>query len=142
MTPKQTKKNEEKSSFFAIYISRMRAFSRNARLYLIVAMLSGIAAGIQGLLFNFYILSLGYNEAVIGNIVTVRYHPVSSHTNGLSYRPDRQAECIYPEHIDCGTCQFGYADSSFIRNLFIDECIDGFSPVPFSRSNGSFFNGK
>ncbi len=89
MTPKQTKKNEEKSSFFAIYISRMRAFSRNARLYLIVAMLSGIAAGIQGLLFNFYILSLGYNEAVIGNIVTVRSATTLLAAIPMGYLTDR-----------------------------------------------------
>ncbi len=90
MTDAETnQKNEEKSSFFAIYISRMRAFSRNARLYLIVAMLNGIAAGIQALLFNFYILSLGYNEAVIGNIVTVRSATTLLAAIPMGYLTDR-----------------------------------------------------
>lgn len=53
------------------YGDHLAAFRPNARLYLIYAIISGIAMGIYRLLFNFYILSLGYDEKVLGNLVTV-----------------------------------------------------------------------
>ena len=45
------------------YASRVRAFSRNARLYLLNVVIVGAAMGVFRLLFNFYVLSLGYDEA-------------------------------------------------------------------------------
>lgn len=59
-------------SFFTTYINRIRAFSRNARLYLVSQAIYGTAIGIFQLLFNFYVLSLGYDEAVLGNLVAAR----------------------------------------------------------------------
>jgi MFS family permease len=53
------------------YGTHLAAFRPNARLYLIYAIITGIAMGIFRLLFNFYILSLGYDEKVLGNLVTV-----------------------------------------------------------------------
>jgi MFS family permease len=53
------------------YGDHLAAFRPNARLYLIYAIVTGIAMGIFRLLFNFYILSLGYDEKVLGNLVTV-----------------------------------------------------------------------
>src|SRR4030042_1400057 len=52
------------------YRDHLAAFRPNARLYLIYAIITGIAMGIFRLLFNFYILSLGYDEKVLGNLVT------------------------------------------------------------------------
>src|SRR4030043_1842554 len=52
------------------YGDHLAAFRPNARLYLIYAIITGIAMGIFRLLFNFYILSLGYDEKVLGNLVT------------------------------------------------------------------------
>jgi MFS family permease len=63
---------EKKSSVLATYLNRIRAFSKNARLYLISEAIYGTATGIFQLLFNFYVLSLGYNEAVLGNMVAAR----------------------------------------------------------------------
>ena len=63
---------EAKSSVLATYLSRIRAFSKNARLYLVSETIYGTATGIFQLLFNFYVLSLGYNEAVLGNMVAAR----------------------------------------------------------------------
>lgn len=63
---------EKKGSVLATYLSRIRAFSKNARLYLLSEAIYGTATGIFQLLFNFYILSLGYNEAVLGNLVAAR----------------------------------------------------------------------
>ena len=53
------------------YGGHLAAFRPNARLYLIYAIIAGIAMGIFRLLFNFYILSLGYDEKLLGNLVTV-----------------------------------------------------------------------
>ena len=63
---------QKNSSVLATYLSRIRAFSKNARLYLLSEAIYGTATGIFQLLFNFYVLSLGYNEAVLGNMVAVR----------------------------------------------------------------------
>ncbi|MFO8037300.1 MAG: MFS transporter [Anaerolineales bacterium] len=52
------------------YFSRVRMFRPNARLYLISALSNGIAMGVYRVLFNFYVLSLGYNEALLGRLIT------------------------------------------------------------------------
>lgn len=54
----------------AEYASRLRDFRPNARLYLINVVIFGATMGVFRLLFNFYVLSLGYNEALLGNLVT------------------------------------------------------------------------
>jgi len=52
------------------YIARVRAFHPNARLYLVSALLTGAALGVYRLLFNFYMLSLGYDERLLGQLIT------------------------------------------------------------------------
>jgi len=52
------------------YGMRVRMFRPNARLYLLNVTLSGISGGIFRLLFNFYVLSLGFDEALLGRLVT------------------------------------------------------------------------
>jgi MFS family permease len=52
------------------YAARVRAFQPNARLYLLNVVITGAAMGVFRLLFNFYVLSLGYNEALVGNLIT------------------------------------------------------------------------
>lgn len=54
----------------ANYASNLTAFSPNARLYLVNAVIVGAALGVFRLLFNFYVLSLGYNETLVGNLTT------------------------------------------------------------------------
>jgi len=51
------------------YAGNVRAFSRNATLYLLSTILSSSAFGVFRLLFNFYVLSLGYDQALVGNLV-------------------------------------------------------------------------
>jgi MFS family permease len=53
------------------YIARVKAFHPNARLYLVSALLTGAALGVYRLLFNFYVLSLGYDERLLGQLITV-----------------------------------------------------------------------
>src|SRR5512136_2984379 len=52
------------------YGDHLVAFRPNARLYLAYAIIAGIAIGIFRLLFNFYVLSLGFDEKLLGNLVT------------------------------------------------------------------------
>ncbi len=53
------------------YADRVRSFSRNARLYLLNVVIVGAAMGVFRLLFNFYVLSLGYDQALLGRLITV-----------------------------------------------------------------------
>lgn len=52
------------------YLKRLRAFRPNARLYLVSVLLTGAATGVFRLLFNFYVLSLGYDEAILGRLIS------------------------------------------------------------------------
>lgn len=52
------------------YLDRIRLFQRNARLYLLYVAVSGVTAGIFGLLFNFYVLGLGFDEALLGRLLS------------------------------------------------------------------------
>ncbi len=54
----------------AEYLDRVSNFRPNARLYLLNVLLSGSAMGVFRLLFNFYVLSLNFDEALLGNLVT------------------------------------------------------------------------
>ena len=53
------------------YLDRLTAFHPNARLYLASVVLAGAAIGVYRLLFNFYILSQGYDESLLGVLVTI-----------------------------------------------------------------------
>ncbi|MGI6250193.1 MAG: MFS transporter [Anaerolineaceae bacterium] len=83
------KPEAEKASFFQAYAGRLKLFSRNAKLYLASAVLFGIASGILNLLFNFFMLSMGYNEAVIGTLVTIRSSTSLLLALPLGYLTDR-----------------------------------------------------
>ncbi len=52
------------------YLSRLRMFRPNARLYLMTVLVTGVAMGVYRLIFNFYVLSLGYDEALLGKLIT------------------------------------------------------------------------
>ncbi len=52
------------------YAERLKAFSSNARLYLTSVVLTGASMGVFRLLFNFYVVSLGYNNALVGQLIT------------------------------------------------------------------------
>jgi MFS family permease len=57
----------------SVYFNRLRQFQSNARLYLVSVILTGAAMGIYNLLFNFFVLSLGHNEAFIGKLVSLNH---------------------------------------------------------------------
>ena len=53
------------------YLSRVRKFQHNARWYLLFSLMSGFAMGIMRLLFNFYVLSLGFDSSTLGLLVAL-----------------------------------------------------------------------
>ena len=53
------------------YAARLRMFSPNARLYLAHAIVAGTAMGVFRLIFNFFVLARGFDEALLGGLVTV-----------------------------------------------------------------------
>jgi MFS family permease len=54
-----------------IYAARLRLFRPNARLYLLNVVIAGAAMGVFRLIFNFFVLSRGFDQALLGNLVTV-----------------------------------------------------------------------
>lgn len=54
----------------SLYTRRLSAFRPNARLYLLNVILSGAVFGIYRLLFNFYLQSLGFDQALMGQLTT------------------------------------------------------------------------
>ena len=59
------------ASVLKTYSARLRAFRWNARMYLIFTIIFGAAMGVRRLIFNFFVLSLGYDEALLGTMITV-----------------------------------------------------------------------
>ena len=60
------------------YASKVRRFSPNARMYLLFIFLTTLNVGIYGVIFNLYILSLGFKEDFLGLILST-----SSASSGL-----------------------------------------------------------
>lgn len=58
------------SRLIHLYAANLKAFQVNARYYLISQVIIGASLGVYRLLFNFYILSQGFNEAVLGTMIT------------------------------------------------------------------------
>lgn len=59
------------ASVLQTYAARLRAFRWNARMYLVFTIIFGAAMGVRRLIFNFFVLSLGYDEALLGTMITV-----------------------------------------------------------------------
>lgn len=53
------------------YGARLRMFRPNARLYLLSIVVSGAAMGVFRLIFNFFVLARGFDQSLLGNLVTV-----------------------------------------------------------------------
>ena len=54
------------------YARRLLLFHRNARLFLLNTIVTGLSFGVYRLLYNFYVLSLGHDEALVGRLLTGR----------------------------------------------------------------------
>jgi MFS family permease len=53
------------------YAEKVHMFRPNARLYLMNVITTGVAMGVFRLLFNFYAISLGFDEALLGRLITI-----------------------------------------------------------------------
>lgn len=53
------------------YLGRLRGFNRNAKLFLLSTFLNGLAISLLVLLYNLYILSLGFQQDMIGLVTLV-----------------------------------------------------------------------
>lgn len=53
------------------YVTKTRQFTRNAKLVLLYSAFNGLVFGVFQFVFNFYILSLGYDEGFIGTLQTL-----------------------------------------------------------------------
>ena len=71
------------------YAARVRMFRPNARLYLISVLATGAAMGVYRLLFNFFVLSQGYDEALLGNLITTHQFTALILSLPLGYLVDR-----------------------------------------------------
>jgi MFS family permease len=69
--PSQNKDPHTSDGVVRTYIKRVRAFSPNARKYLISIMIYGAGFGIHRILFNFFLRSLGFDETFMGLLSTV-----------------------------------------------------------------------
>jgi MFS family permease len=71
------------------YAQRVRLFRPNARFYLISVLVTGAAMGVYQLLFNFYVLSLGFDEALLGNLITTHQFTALLLALPMGYLVDR-----------------------------------------------------
>jgi len=71
MNPVPTQKSQKHTGVVSTYVKRVRAFSPNARKYLISIMIYGAGFGVHRILFNFFLRSLGFNETFMGLLSTV-----------------------------------------------------------------------
>jgi len=86
-SPEEKSKTEE--GVIKTYIERVRAFSPNARKYLISIMIYGAGFGIHRILFNFFLRSLGYDETLMGLLSTVSSMTVLIAALPMGYLADR-----------------------------------------------------
>lgn len=63
--------NNRSKAVLQTYASRLRSFRWNARMYLVFTIIFGAAMGVRRLIFNFFVLSMGYDEALLGTMITV-----------------------------------------------------------------------
>ncbi len=71
------------------YARRVRAFRPNARWYLMSVVITGAAMGVVRLLFNFYLVGLGYDKALVGRLITTSSFAALLAALPMGYLADR-----------------------------------------------------
>lgn len=77
------------TSILATYLARVRAFHPNARLYLGSVILTGAALGVYRLISNFYVLSLNYDQNMLGQLITTTSMAALLSAVPMGYLADR-----------------------------------------------------
>lgn len=88
------------------YARHLLEFRPNARLYLLNVIIVGASMGVYRLLFNFFVLSLGYDEALLGNLVTTSSMTALFAALPMGYLADRlgrKASLIISSAFTAGT---------------------------------------
>ncbi|MBI3979126.1 MAG: MFS transporter [Chloroflexi bacterium] len=67
------------------YVASIKRFSRNARLYLTYSLLAGLGSGIWNVMFNLYLLRIGFDVTFIGTfwLVDMLFHGLFAFPAGL-----------------------------------------------------------
>ena len=103
--------NSRVKKALSIYAERIQAFHPNARLYLLSVVATGAALGVYRLLFNFYVLSLGYNQALLGTLITTSSLTALIAALPMGYLVDilgQKRALIYGNALgDRGNCLYG-----------------------------------
>ncbi len=89
MMPEPSTLATKSRAAIAHYIERIRMFSPNARLFLAHSVFMGVGMGVFQVLFNFYILSLNHNEALLGNLITTNHVTALAVALPMGYLADR-----------------------------------------------------
>jgi MFS family permease len=97
------------------YLSRLRLFRPNARLYLMTVLVTGIAMGVYRLIFNFYVLSLGYDEALLGKLITTNQFTALALALPMGFVVDR----------------FGRKNGLIARSVFLAAAVAGTAMFPY-----------
>ena len=81
----KTSKDRPTSAPSESYLATLRRFSRNARLYLSYALLSGLGTGIWAVMFNLYMLREGFDLTFIGLfwMIDMLFHGLFAFPAGL-----------------------------------------------------------
>ena len=83
------------------YFATLRRFSRNAKLFLIYALLSGLGTGVWNVMFNIYLLRLGYATTFVGLfwMVDMLFHGLFAFPRGSSETKSADAKpSSWPPH--------------------------------------------
>ena len=109
------------------YFSKIRRFSRNAQLLLSASVLNGLAFGIWGVIFNLYLLGLGFQEDFIGLLFLV-----SGITYGLA---------AFPAGIICDRIgrRTSFLTGATVTAMF--NSVQVFTSDPTVLLSSSFFGG-
>jgi len=122
------------------YLSRMRKFQKAARLYLFYSFASGLAMGILRLLFNFYILSIGYDSSFMGLLVSIPPFVITFlaiPAGMLSHRFGLRATLITGAVLMVGSI-LGLSFSTAVVTLILFSLTRGLSRTLLSVSNAPF----
>jgi MFS family permease len=126
------------------YAGKVRLFRPNARLYLLAIIINGLALGVFRLLFNFYVLSLGYDEALLGQLLTttslvslLSALPAGYFSDRMGRKPALVAAAVILSAAVAGMVVWQQAIGLFAMNVLLGlgQSLSGVTLGPFLMEN-------
>jgi MFS family permease len=126
------------------YYQRVRMFKPNARLYLLTVLITGATMGVYRLLFNFFVLSLGYDETLLGKLITSNQFTALLLSLPMGYLVDRFgrknaliARSILLAVSIAGTALFPSVSVFYAMNILfgVVQSLSSVSTAPFLMEN-------